>query len=331
MGYTSYSRKQSVHDEGMALRSVVSFALCLALSTIPAAAGEGSLPADIAAQTKLRDALAAAGAHARMPDTMYASTPSEGKPYYAHVPSKPAGVHRGDAATGWHKNASDEDTAEAVFRRHISSPVVQAKCVGCHVQGGQSSHTRLVFATSAADEGHVARNYGVFEDFVVAVHNASALILDKIKGVGHGGGVQVAASSPHYAHMRRFLQLLDRETAPAITPETLFDPVRLKTGYKTFYQAALIFAGRVPTEAEQGPWANGTELRAAVRRLMTGPKFHEFLLRGANDRLLTDACCFNLQGTQFVDYVNEQYRLKRDKGLYGWFEGAQFRDRKSVV
>ena len=29
-------------------------------------------------------------------------------------------------------------------------------------------------------------------------------------------------------------------------------------------------------------------LRKAIRGLMTGPGFHEFLIRGANDRLLTD-------------------------------------------
>ena len=202
----------------MAPRSTLtSFALCLAVA-IPAAAGEGSpavQDADLAAQA----VLAAARAHARMPDTMYASTPSERKPYYAHVPSKPVGADAGKAAKGW--------------------------------------------------------------------------------GVAHGGE-------------RRLPQPLARDTGPAITPETLFETVRMKTAYKTFYQAALIFAGRVPTEAERGPWANGTEFRVALRRLMTGPKFHEFLLRGANDRLLTDACCFAMRGTHFVDYINEHYRRRAE-------------------
>ena len=292
----------------MAFRSVTTgLALCLAASTLPSAASDRAVA--------VREAdLAVADAHARMPDTMYASTPSEQKPYFAHPSptAKPASADSGTAAPNWPKNSSaDDDTAESVFRRHISSPVVQAKCVGCHVRDGQSSHTRLVFTTSAA-EGHVTHNYRVFEDFVLAVHDAPALILDKIRGVAHGGGQQVPGGSSQYAHMRRFLQLLDDETAPTITPENLFETVRMRAARKTFYQAALIFAGRVPTEAELGPWANPTEFRAALRGLMEGPKFHEFLLRGANDRLLTDACCFSLRSTHFVDYINELHRLRAE-------------------
>ena len=54
-------------------------------------------------------------------------------------------------------------------------------------------------------------------------------------------------------------------------------------------RAALIFAGRVPTDAEYAAAERGADaLRAAIRGLMTGPEFHEFLIRGANDRLLTE-------------------------------------------
>ena len=31
-----------------------------------------------------------------------------------------------------------------------------------------------------------------------------------------------------------------------------------------------------------------SDLRTTVRGLMAGPEFHEFLMRGSNDRLLTD-------------------------------------------
>ena len=36
------------------------------------------------------------------------------------------------------------EAAEAAFIEHISGPIVQAKCVNCHVAGGLSGHTRLV-------------------------------------------------------------------------------------------------------------------------------------------------------------------------------------------
>ena len=42
---------------------------------------------------------------------------------------------------------------------------------------------------------------------------------------------------------------------------------------------------------------------------MTGPQFHEFLIRASNDRLLTDRDSGEvLDDRFFVDYVNERYR-----------------------
>ena len=44
----------------------------------------------------------------------------------------------------------DDESAEEVFRAHISGPVVRSKCVNCHVAGGVSGHTRLVFVQAPA-------------------------------------------------------------------------------------------------------------------------------------------------------------------------------------
>ena len=45
---------------------------------------------------------------------------------------------------------------------------------------------------------------------------------------------------------------------------------------------------------------------------MTGPEFHEFLIRGANDRLLTDRDDGNvIDGHHFVDFTRETYRRKK--------------------
>ena len=54
-------------------------------------------------------------------------------------------------------------------------------------------------------------------------------------------------------------------------------------------------------------------LRTAVRGLMTGPQFHEFLIRASNDRLLTDREDGGIidRGPYFVEYTEEHYRRKR--------------------
>ena len=206
----------------------------------------------------------------------------------------------------------ETESAEDVFRAHISGPVVQAKCIACHVEGGVSGHTRLVFVPSSTPD-HASRNLAVFRGFLNTVEGAADLILNKIQGVAHGGGVQVAMGSPEFAHMQRFLALLGEDVATGtLTPQTLFDTVKMAPVRKTLRRAAIIFAGRIPTEAEYAAVAEGDEsmLRATIRSLMTGPEFHEFLIRGANDRLLTDRgddIIGEFSGP-FVDFINEYYR-----------------------
>ena len=184
-------------------------------------------------------------------------------------------------------------TAEEVFAELISPSVVQAKCVNCHVEGGMSGNTRLVFAPDSED-GHEARNLAAFRDFVGAVDGAAALVLDKIQGVGHGGGIQVAAGTEAFGDMRAFLDLLagDVDAAgPALTADELFDTVRMESARRTLYRAGLVFAGRIPTAEELAPFPGGTarQLRDAIRGMMTGSGFHDFLVVGANDRLLTES------------------------------------------
>ena len=209
------------------------------------------------------------------------------------------------------------ETAAEVFAERISGPVVQGKCIACHVAGGVSGNTRLVFLPSS-DSDHEAHNLGVFETFLDEVDDGAGTILNKIQGVAHGGGVQVAAGTPEFADMERFLGLLGEDVAPVtLTPQTLFDTVTMASPRKTLRRAALIFAGRVPTEQEHAAAERGADaLRATIRGFMKGPKFHEFLIRGANDRLLTDKTAgeplINHESdVQFVEFINEAYRRKK--------------------
>ena len=248
-------------------------------------------------------------AHARMPDTMYASTPSPAMP--PHAVTVAGTTPRTDRHSPWRipsgwSQSDEEDTATDVFAEHISS-IVQDKCVNCHVEGGASGHTRLVFVKDS-DDDHLALNQRQFEDFVADVDDGADVILNKIRGVGHGGGIQVSLGSDDYGHMERFLTLLGGDTSGVeLTPESLFDSVGFESDRKTLYRAALVFQGRVPT-ADEYASINDTGLRAAVRGLMTGPGFHEFLIRASNDRLLTDRNIGDLInpsiGGPFVGFTN---------------------------
>ena len=242
--------------------------------------------------------------------------------------------------------ADDTETAEEVFHNHISGPVVQSKCVNCHVAGGLSGHTRLVFVRSSDTSGYEASNLRSFENLLddLANEGGAGYILNKIQGVAHGGGVQVQVGSAEFANMQRFLGLLGAEvTAAELTPETLFDPVIMASPRKTLRRAALIFAGRIPTDAEYASVEEGDAgaLRAAIRAMMTGPGFHEFLIRASNDRLLTDRGGGIDHNVHFVDFVNEHYRRIRvahsinDERAWHdfnvWYERVQYGVRRAPL
>ena len=166
--------------------------------------------------------------------------------------------------------AARTESAAQVFREHISGPIVQGKCIACHVEGGVSGSTRLVFVR-ASESDHEARNLQAF---------------------------------------------------------------------KTLRRAALIFAGRIPTDAEYAAaQSGGAALRATIRGLMTGPEFHEFLIRAANDRLLTERERYVLSNDGFlVAYANEFVRRKEvvhatgdDWYFQGWDERVQYGSRRAPL
>ena len=232
----------------------------------------------------------------------------------------------------WRGVAPASASAPTVFTEFISGPVVQAKCVTCHVEGGVSGHTRLVLVPSTV-EGHVALNLKVFEELLSAVEGAGDLILNKIQGVGHGGGIQVAAGSADFANMEQFLRLLGGETtAGGPSPRTLFDGVTMASPARTLRRAALIFAGRIPTQAEINSVSDGrlSSLRRAIRGLMTGLGFHEFLIRASNDRLLTDRHrldSFLIETARFPAYTNLRYEEVKKalaKGYSNEWEDSEY-------
>ena len=212
-----------------------------------------------------------------------------------------------------------DETAESVFHASIAS-IVETKCATCHREGGVSGNTRLVFA---AGSNRQTANLATFEDFLATVDEGAALILNKVQGVSHGGGIQLAAGTEGFAAMERFLALLQGgpDGGPSVTPATLFDGVKMEPARSTLRRAAIVFAGRIPTGAEYDSIKTGgiASLRKAIRALMTGPNFHEFLIRGANDQLLTDR---DLNGWvlprfgDFVDYTNEYYRRVKAAGHF---------------
>ena len=274
-------------------------------------------------------------AHARMEESGIGSSPtllcpvydsrsaSDIRPRRLTAPS-PALTRRYSTRTRGQPGAVMSNNSAASLFSSISGPVVQAKCANCHIEGGISGHTRLVFLPSS-EPGYESHNLGVFQDFVSSVEDGADTVLAKIQGVGHGGGIQVPAGSENFASMESFLRFLGSTSTGGLSPETLFDGVTMASPSRTLWRAALIFAGRTPTQQEINAVSGGTaaSLRRTIRGLMTGPGFHEFLLRASNDRLLTDrhvggdAVLRNMD-PQFTDFVNKYWDMVHDAWARGY-------------
>ena len=134
------------------------------------------------------------------------------------------------------------DTAEDVFTEEISAIVQtptdqsapeRAYCIECHVQGGRSAHTRLVFVDDS-DPDHLAKNLAQFENLLGEVDRE--YILGKISNAsGHGGGRRIERDSGWYRAIERFLALLQGELRRAAGPvEVVQAPVPEGIGHPVF-------------------------------------------------------------------------------------------------
>ena len=223
------------------------------------------------------------------------------------------------------------ESSETYFDAHIDG-IIQGQCIACHVEGGASGNTRIVFVTGS-DASHRRSNRQTLADFLGLALGGAELLLNKVQGVSHGGGVQLQAGSSGFEHMRTWLDLVGEEAiAPGVTPETLFGSVRMVSHERTLRRAALLFAGRNPAAAELRAVAEGTVgIRRAVRDLMQGPAFHDFLIRAGNDRLFTDRYIRSVLDPNAGYFVRLAQLMRKGRVRYGddfydskWFHAVQF-------
>lgn len=163
----------------------------------------------------------------------------------------------------------------------LEQPLVQDYCRACHQSAGIAKNTELVFGK----EPYL--NAQAFVGYLVSVDRAEYL-LQKVAGFeGHGGGVVIPRNNVLYQQLEQY--------SITLFPELLSNPERLMSKgifeprERTLRRAALLFAERLPTEAELvAVRQNDEALALTVKGLMQGSGFNNFLMRGANDQLLTD-------------------------------------------
>ena len=117
----------------------------------------------------------------------------------------------------WGAGTAAQD-AQTYYINNVDA-IIQAKCIDCHVSGGQAGSTSLRFTSSASG------NHGVFDTFVNTPNPGSRAdtVLTKIRGgAGHGGGIQVSEGSSDYEKFSQYMNLLSQ------TEEQLLLEVRVE-------------------------------------------------------------------------------------------------------
>ncbi|MFT6435152.1 MAG: hypothetical protein ACJAVI_003204 [Candidatus Azotimanducaceae bacterium] len=176
----------------------------------------------------------------------------------------------------------EADTAEAFFTESLHNQVIVTRCRVCHVQGGIAGNTPLLYTGIESEDFETVRTY------VATDSDAANRILDKSRGVAHGGGAVLASGSTEYLNLVEFLVLLEAQVnSNSLSSEAFWNGVNFANAPQTVRRASVIAAGKVPEGSALD--VDEPTLRAALRELLQGEGFHDFLIHGANDRLHTDA------------------------------------------
>ena len=203
---------------------------------------------------------------------------------------------RSGGSSGGGPPTEPPNTSKAYFEDNISQ-LVLTQCLPCHNENGPAKTTRLVYETSTVT-GYLDSNFDVLSAYVSEGNGAT--LLAKMSGTqGHGGGSLYEVGTDEYAAFEEFVRLVEEEdasgeeeTEPVTNAfDAFFKSSTLLNAEATLRRATILLLGRNPTPSEISLLGDGsdTALRQAIRAATEDPAFHQFLIRGANDRLLTDA------------------------------------------
>lgn len=222
-----------------------------------------------------------------------------------------------DTGDGGDTTSETSVTAEEFYADSISSQIVQSRCIACHVSDGAADGlARLIFVRDTEDN-YLATNQQAFVDFLALDDVDTSYLLSKASGGdGHVGGSQTPIGSDNYTNLETFLNLLTGNTSGGSTSTDFWDGVTLLTPELTLRRASLLLNGQLPAD-NLSRWVGEDEarLRRALLSIMEGDAFKDFLIRGANDRLLTDkflirfADVIDANSGYFPSYTNKIYNF----------------------
>ncbi|MBT7725373.1 MAG: hypothetical protein HN739_21195, partial [Gammaproteobacteria bacterium] len=157
------------------------------------------------------------------------------------------------------QSAEDETTqtseALTLFETDVS-PILQGKCIACHKNGGVAGSTNLVYVSSST-AGYLQTNYDTLSSYIDAGNGAT--LLNKGRGVGHGGGQQFSSDSQEFSGLSAFIDLLGEQIDGSGYSGQYWEGVAFATPIKTLRRASILLRGDLPTAAEKSAITSGGE------------------------------------------------------------------------
>ncbi len=200
-------------------------------------------------------------------------------------PALGAGPHPVDSilSSGSQADTSGEE-AETFYLDQVDAGV-QTECLICHRSGGSASEAGARLALSQ----DALRNHEAFSSLLSNTAVTAKWLLAKTRGgEGHGGGAVLAPGGPLYSSLETYLAMLegDSGTEQGTSPD-FWSGTSPESPEATLRRATLLFAGETAKpsavkRAKAGPQA----LRREIIAIMQGEGFRQFLMTGANDKLL---------------------------------------------
>ena len=187
------------------------------------------------------------------------------------------------------------------FDAELEAAVVQTKCIMCHVEGGLARNSALQFQRT-----NTASSLNNFASLSAYIEEKGAeLLLAKVSGgEGHAGGMQLERGSESFSALEAIvaeISALDNPTyysfggssdGATARQASFLTELMLEPRQKTLRRATLLMQGRLPTSQESDAVVSDATLRQALRNLMQGPEFREFVVKATNDRLLINGSMF---------------------------------------
>lgn len=181
--------------------------------------------------------------------------------------------------------AAGQQDAQSYYFAEVDAGV-QQECLLCHKSNGaaEQSGARLVLGTSPVG------NHGAFTEFLSLEDVSGDWVLAKVVGQqNHGGGAVLSQSSPLYLALREYLSLLGSGGDKPNEVNSFWEGTAAEPREDTLRRAALLFGGVVPDDQAVEQAIESEEgLRQAISDSLVGEGFKDFILRGANDRLLVE-------------------------------------------